>query len=151
MLPSSIVSNGSKTDSPRAGYDGRKLDCFSLGVALYTCLSGIQPLICMEPWSNDQEGGEEEFKSIEELAESVFFDEMTYPDWAWRNADPMGQSLSITRKAFLIFRTALQLVKNLLEYDPAQRYTVANALYSNWIIKSLVDLRNLYSKNVLRE
>ncbi|KAF9119349.1 Checkpoint kinase 2 [Mortierella sp. 14UC] len=103
------------------GYDFAA-DCWSLGVALYVILSGTHPFT-------------PNYATEDEKAMRIKMRrEVEFPSKCW-------QGVSVEARV---------LIRLLLTIDPKKRWTVDDALESQWIQNDLAWLRTKYRENVLR-
>ncbi|CAF0969681.1 unnamed protein product [Didymodactylos carnosus] len=108
-LPSSSSSSTSSSTSQIAaslyGYD-ESCDLWSLGVILYTMLSGEVPFNSLT-----------QFRSAEEIVEDITRSKLSYSSPAWKN----------------VSQSAKDLVKGLLTVEPTKRLTIKDLTRNNWL------------------
>ncbi|KAF9959893.1 Checkpoint kinase 2 [Mortierella alpina] len=97
-------------------------DCWSLGITLYVILTGAHPLTSYHG-SEDEDG----------MRQAIYTRDIAFPRRLWKH----------------ISVEACTLIKNLLEIDPDERWTVDQALSSDWIQKDIGWLRHKYREIVL--
>lgn len=92
----------SEPSTPKAGYDGYAVDCWSLGITLFVILSGRYPFDSPSPGALDTK---EMFRLI------------------------MAQQYTMSRT---ITPKAAALITNLLQVDPKKRYTIEQIIKDEW-------------------
>ncbi|KAJ1919451.1 hypothetical protein IWQ60_007242 [Tieghemiomyces parasiticus] len=115
--PETAAEGSQPPAAPRRGYN-KMVDCWSLGVLLYAMLSGTLP------FSSDEENG----NTV--LFREIRAGKITFPSRYWGDVSDEARSM----------------VRCLLVVDPAQRYTVHDALDHVWIRSEIDHLRSLYGQ-----
>lgn len=104
LVPSTITTTASST-SIAFGYD-ESCDLWSLGVILYTMLSGEVPFNSITT-----------HKTAEDIVEDITRSKLSYDTPAWRN----------------VSQAAKDLVKGLLTVDPSKRLTIKDLSRNSWL------------------
>ncbi|KAF9967272.1 hypothetical protein BGZ70_010149 [Mortierella alpina] len=97
-------------------------DCWSLGITLYMILTGVHPFTSHHA-SEDEDG----------MREALYTRNVEFPRRYWKH----------------ISLEACTLITNLLAFEPDERWTVDEALASDWIQKDIGWLRHKYRETVL--
>ncbi|KAF9940602.1 Checkpoint kinase 2 [Mortierella alpina] len=97
-------------------------DCWSLGITLYMILTGVHPFTAHHA-SEDEKG----------MRQALYTRDVEFPRRHWKH----------------ISMEACILIRNLLAFDSDERWTVDQALSSDWIQKDIGWLRHKYRETVL--
>ncbi|CAO3574539.1 unnamed protein product [Mortierella alpina] len=97
-------------------------DCWSLGITLYMILTGVHPFTSHH--ASENEDG---------MREALYTRNVEFPRRHWKH----------------ISLEACTLITNLLAFEPDERWTVDEALASDWIQKDIRWLRYKYRETVL--
>lgn len=110
VVPSVVAAAAATTTSTISAYD-ESCDLWSLGVILYTMLSGEVPF-----------NSTTAHRTAEEIVEDITRSKLSYDTSAWRN----------------VSQAAKDLVKGLLTVDPSKRLTMKNLARNAWLRGSCV-------------
>ncbi|GAA6007611.1 hypothetical protein JCM10207_006404 [Rhodosporidiobolus poonsookiae] len=137
----------------KGGYDGKKADCWSLGIVLALLLTGTHPF---EPWSSSLSSSTSS-NSPQPLSATLFGAsavkelEGNPQDKRVCRAVVEGEVALGTGRFGSEDYHARALLAHLLSHEPSTRASASQALKSRWIGKSRVELEKLYEKVVGKE
>lgn len=123
----------------KRGYDGKKVDCWSLGVTLYTMLSGMHPFdYAAESQHSAHQGASQPSMSQGSLSQqseagaALVCDRILH-GWVDLSFTPWPSMTD-----------AKSIVRKLLVYEPELRCSAAGAMQHQWIQKDIQRLQKLY-------
>ena len=119
LVPSTIANNS--TTPVTYGYD-ESCDLWSLGVILYTMLSGEVPFNSITT-----------HRTAEEIVEDITRSKLSYDTPAWKN----------------VSQAAKDLVKGLLTVDPSKRLTIKDLTRNAWLRGSNIPINHEHSHLLL--
>ncbi|KAG9105014.1 Meiosis-specific serine/threonine-protein kinase mek1 [Ceratobasidium sp. 370] len=124
--------------APKRGYDGKKVDCWSLGVVLYTMLSGTHPFDYPSESQHVVDGASQPSLSQGSLSQQSEAGAALVCDRI------LGGSINLNFSPWFTMKDAKDIVRGLLVYEPEGRMNVADALEHCWVQKDIDLLEELY-------
>ncbi|QRV75031.1 Serine/threonine-protein kinase [Ceratobasidium sp. AG-Ba] len=126
--------------TPKLGYDGKKVDCWSLGVVLYSMLSGTHPFDYPSESQHVPEGASQPSLSQGSLSQQSEAGAALVCDRI------LDGSFNLNFSPWFTMKDAKSMVRNLLAYEPELRMNISEALQHRWIQKDIAQLAQLYEE-----
>ncbi|KAG8710681.1 Meiosis-specific serine/threonine-protein kinase mek1 [Ceratobasidium sp. 394] len=124
--------------APKRGYDGKKVDCWSLGVVLYTMLSGTHPFDYPSESQHVVDGASQPSLSQGSLSQQSEAGAALVCDRI------LDGSVNLNFAPWFTMKDAKDIVRKLLVHEPEDRMNVADALEHPWVQKDIGLLEDLY-------